>query len=122
MELTYRKANSSDLEDIIQLLAKDSLGSGREDDSQPINNAYVEAFKTVEHDANNDLLIFEVARNMIGILQITFIPGLTYIGSWRCTVAGVRIKDEYRGKGFGKLMFEHVLNIAREKGCKLVQH
>ena len=53
--------------------------------------------------------------------QLTFIPYLTHIGSWRCLIEGVRIHESFHGCGYGKQMFEHAINLAKVKGCKIVQ-
>lgn len=55
------------------------------------------------------------------MLQLTFIPYLTYGGSWRCLIEGVRIHSKYRGKGLGKRFLEQAIERARQRGCHLVQ-
>jgi ribosomal protein S18 acetylase RimI-like enzyme len=55
------------------------------------------------------------------MLQLTYIPYLTHIGSWRCLIEGVRIHEAYRGQGIGEQVFEHALKLAKARGCKLVQ-
>jgi GNAT superfamily N-acetyltransferase len=63
----------------------------------------------------------ESQHQLVGMLQLTFIPYLTHIGTWRCLIEGVRIHSAHRGKGYGELMFQQAIELAREKGCKLVQ-
>jgi len=55
------------------------------------------------------------------MLQLTFIPYLTHIGSWRCLVENVRIAKAYRGKGLGTDFFQWVIKRAEEKQCSIVQ-
>jgi GNAT superfamily N-acetyltransferase len=55
------------------------------------------------------------------MLQLTFIPYLTYIGSWRCLIEGVRIHSEFRGQGLGEQIFRWVIDRAKEKKCQLIQ-
>lgn len=121
MELKYRSAQFEDLENLVLLLANDPLGSKREDTTTPLNSAYVSAFQAITNDPNNELLVVELNDALVGMLQITFIPYLTHIGSWRCLIEGVRIHEEFRGHGFGEQMFQHAIKLAKEKGCNLVQ-
>ena len=55
------------------------------------------------------------------MLQITFIPNLTYQGSPRALIEGVRIAAALRGGGVGQRLFEWAIERARERGCRLVQ-
>lgn len=121
MELKYRSANFEDLESLVALLSNDLLGRKREDASVPLNSAYIEAFEAIVRDLNNELLVVELENSLVGMLQITFIPYLTHIGSWRCLIEGVRIHTDYRGQGFGEKIFEYAIEQARNKGCKIVQ-
>ncbi|MGR5059015.1 GNAT family N-acetyltransferase [Vibrio rotiferianus] len=121
MPLTYRSATFEDLTSLVALLANDPLGSKREDASSPLNQAYLFAFEAIDKDPNNQLLVVELEGALVGMLQLTFIPYLTHIGSWRCLIEGVRIHQDYRGRGFGEQMFEYAIKQAKDKGCQLVQ-
>ncbi|MCG9786839.1 GNAT family N-acetyltransferase [Vibrio mediterranei] len=121
MGLKYRSATLEDLESLVALLSNDSLGSQREDTSIPLNSGYLEAFEAIVRDPNNQLLVVEQENSLVGMLQITFIPYLTHIGSWRCLIEGVRIHSDFRGQGFGEQMFAHAIELARNKGCTIVQ-
>ena len=125
MKLHFREALIDDLSVIIKMLADDQLGSLREDDSIPIKDAYLNAFKTIDSDPNNELMVVETVvdseRAIVGMLQLTFIPYLTYKGSWRCLIEGVRIHKDYRGKGLGTQFFEWAIKRAKDRGCNIVQ-
>ncbi|MGX9416165.1 GNAT family N-acetyltransferase [Vibrio sp. WJH972] len=121
MELKYRAANFEDLTSLVALLSNDPLGSQREDPSIPLNNAYLKAFEAIVQNPDNQVLVVELKNTLVGMLQITLIPYLTHIGSWRCFIEGVRIHSDYRGQGLGQKMFEHAIEIARSKGCSIVQ-
>ncbi|OIN23235.1 GNAT family N-acetyltransferase [Vibrio barjaei] len=121
MGLKYRSATLEDLESLVALLSNDSLGSQREDTSIPLNSGYLEAFEAIVRDPNNQLLVVEQENSLVGMLQITFIPYLTHIGSWRCLIEGVRIHSDFRGQGFDEQMFAHAIELARNKGCTIVQ-
>ena len=121
MELKYRSAEFEDLESLVALLSNDPLGSKREDASIPLNRGYIEAFEAIARDPSNELLVVELEGALVGMLQLTFIPYLTHIGSWRCLIEGVRIHSDYRGQGFVEQMFGHAIELAKNKGCTIVQ-
>lgn len=125
MQLNYRQATQDDLPQIIQMLVDDQLGSSREDPSLPINQNYLDAFEIIDTDSNNELIVLvsDDAKKsaIIGILQLTYIPYLTYKGSWRCLIEGVRIHKDYRGQGLGTELFKWAIQRAKEKHCNIVQ-
>ena len=92
-----------------------------EDSSEPLNQSYLTAFDHITSDPNNELVIAEIKKGLVGMLQLTYIPYLTYIGSWRCLIEGVRIHKEFRGKGVGSRLLEWAVIRAKEKHCTIVQ-
>jgi len=116
-----REAVAADLPQLVAMLADDALGAQREDTSQPLNRAYCSAFQAIERDSNNLLLVAEIEQSIAAMLQLTFIPYLTHIGSWRCLIEGVRVHSDYRGRQLGRLLLESAIDSARDRGCRIVQ-
>lgn len=119
--LTYREARREDLVALVALLANDPLGSQREQFSTPLHPGYISAFEHIEKDPHNQLLVVTLMEQVVGVLQLTFIPYLTYMGSWRCLIEGVRVHADYRGRGYGEQMLRYAIAVAKAKGCRLVQ-
>ncbi len=88
MELTYRTAREEDLPQLVVMLADDQLGSTREDPSSPLNTGYLSAFQSIDSDPNNELVVVSIDSQIVGMLQLTFIPYLTYI--WVMALPGRR--------------------------------
>ena len=103
------------------MLADDDLGTTREDDPRNIGHYYYDAFDCIETDPNNELVVAEAEDEVVGMLQLTFIPYLTYRGSWRCLIEGVRVRASHRGRGIGRQMFEWAIEQGRTRNCRLVQ-
>ena len=120
-KLSYRKAKESDLPQLIKMLADDQLGASREDSSAPPNSAYIKAFKNINSDPNNKLIVVEINNMIIGMLQITYIPYLSHKGAWRCLIEAVRIHKNYRSQGFGSEVFKWAIEQAKNKKCHIVQ-
>ena len=121
MPLSFRIAAAGDLEALVEMLADDDLGAAREDNSRPLNQKYVDAFAAIDIDPNNELIVAEEGAVLVGMMQLTFLPYLSRLGAWRCLVESVRVRREYRGRGFGRAMFERAIARAREKDCEIVQ-
>ena len=58
---------------------------------------------------------------VVGVLQLTFIPSLTYQGGWRAQIEGVRVKSEFRSKRLGQNMLQWAIKRARERNCHMMQ-
>ena len=121
MELGYREARAQDLPTLLAMLADDSLGKQRELAEGPIPEAYKRALQRISTDPNNELVVAEWDGTTVGMLQITYIPYLTYQGSWRALIEGVRVQAEHRGRGIGRRMFTWAIERARLRGCAIVQ-
>ena len=119
--LNFREANESDMSALVDLLAEDVLGAKREDTSIPLNPNYPDAFHSIDADSNNELTVVESDGELVGMLQLTFIPYLTHIGSWRCLIEGVRIANTYRGKGLGTEFINWAIKRAKERRCSNVR-
>lgn len=121
MNLNYRKANKTDIPNLVNLLANDELGTTREDTSTPLNQRYIDAFDGIDKDPNNELTVVECGDELVGMLQLTFIPYLTHTGSWRCLIEGVRIAENYRGQGLGSEFIRWAIMRAKDRNCSIVQ-
>jgi len=117
----FRRARAADLPAIVAMLADDDLGAGREDASIPPNPRYVAAFEAIEQDSNQFLAVVEQDSQLVGCLQLSFIPGLSRLGLWRGQIESVRIASAFRGAGLGRAMFEWAIEQCRSQGCGLVQ-
>lgn len=106
---------------MVNLLSDDSLGIKREDISRPLNQKYYDAFEHINQDPNNELVVVENNGYMVGMLQLTFIPYLTHIGSWRCMIEGVRIERSFRSQGLGTKFIQWAIDRAKERNCNIVQ-
>ncbi len=118
-QLKLRQATADDVADIVQLLVDDPLGAKRENPGDP---AYDAAFAAIDRDPNNELWIIEGPdKRVLGVLQLTFIPGITHTAGMRAQIEGVRVADELTGQGVGTWFFRQMIERAREKGARLVQ-
>jgi GNAT superfamily N-acetyltransferase len=120
-ELTFRAARIEDLPAIIAMLADDILGKDREDSSTPPNPRYVSALQAILADPNQMQLVVVLNEELVGTMQLSFIPGIARMGAWRSQIEGVRTSAKHRGAGIGQKMFEWAVEESRKRGCSLVQ-
>ena len=102
--LEIRPAIAEDLPAIVSLLADDALGKTREDPGEPTKRAYLEAFAAIQRDENQLLAVAVSAGEVVGCLQLSFIPGLSRRGMWRGQIESVRIAAAQRGGGLGRVV------------------
>jgi len=120
--MNFRKAKKEDVSSIVEMLADDELGMKRENFLVPLPKEYLDAFSEINNDKNQELIVVESVDNeIIGTLQLSFIPYLTYRGGVRAQIEAVRIKKGIRGQGIGKEMFEWAIERARTRGAHLLQ-
>ncbi|MFO7194018.1 MAG: GNAT family N-acetyltransferase [Thermocrispum agreste] len=119
MTVTIRRAVADDVPEIVALLADDSLGAKREspDDLTP----YQVAFKAVDADPNQLLVVVEHEGAVVGTAQLSYIPGLSRRGALRAQIEGVRVRSDQRGTGLGERMMRWLIDTARERGADVVQ-
>ena len=120
-EVTFRRARAEDVPAIVRLLADDPLGRTRERDETPLPASYGTAFAAIDADPNQELVVACRGPRVVGVLQLTYLPSLTYQGSWRAQIEGVRGDAAERSRGLGRALFEWAIARSRERGCALLQ-
>ena len=118
-EPCLRRAVQADLPAIVQMLADDALGAARE--AAEVDDQHVAAFRAIEADPNQLLLVLDDGSAVVGCLQLSFIPGLSRHGAWRGQIEGVRVASSCRGQGLGRAMLDAAIAECRRRGCRLVQ-
>lgn len=121
MKTLFRKAEETDLSSVVRMLADDFLGLQRERYEDPLPDSYLKAFREIDADPNNELIVAELDGSVIGTLQLTYTPSISFQGGKRCTVESVRVDEKYRGQGIGREMMLWAIERAKEKGCVSMQ-
>ena len=119
-KLSTRHAVRQDLPRLLELIADDDLGKNREGVGSE-EACYTEAFERIAADDNQFLMVAELDGRIIAMQQVTFIPGLSRKGSTRAMIESVRVDGYLRGQGIGHWFIQQAIQLARERGCQLVQ-
>jgi GNAT superfamily N-acetyltransferase len=116
-----REAKREDLPTIVRMLADDPLGQKRHRVEDPLPQEYHAAFDAIAASPSNTLYVAEVDGEIVGTLQLTFIPGLDYLGAERMMIEAVRVARHRRNAGLGKAIITEAIEIARRRGCQRVE-
>ena len=119
--IAFRKAVADDLPAIVALLDDDALSKGREDPSLPLDPRYVAGFEAIDAHPNQLQVVAERDGEVIGTMQLSFLPGIAFRGGWRGQIEAVRIAGELRGQGLGGAMIDWAVERFRERGCHMAQ-
>lgn len=119
--LQIRPATADDVPAIVQLLADDQLGSTRETPTDPLPDAYLQAFAAIERQEGNQVVVAELDGRVVGTLQLTLLPHLAHQGAWRAQIEAVRVHREMRSQGLGEQLLRWAIDEARARDCRLVQ-
>lgn len=116
--VVIRQAAAADVPAIVEMLADDPLGARRE----RLGSArYAEAFAEIDADPRQVLAVAVSGDEVIGTLQLTFIPGLSRVGATRALIEAVRVRADHRGAGLGARLVEWAIEAARDRGAAMVQ-
>lgn len=109
-----RRAMPTDLDAIIRLLADDAISASRGDvASEEDAAAYASALERIILDPSNELVVAaDAAGTLVGMLQLTVIPGMSRQGSDRLLVEAVRVASAARSAGIGSALMRWVVDEA----------
>ncbi len=123
-DLTFRDAAPADIPVIIGL---SHAGDARGKDTPPLDPAtlgdprYRAAFDEITADPKHHLIVAEKNGEVVGTIQLSFIPGMPNFGMKRGLLENVHIRSDQRGSGLGTEMVTWAIERCREAGCGVVQ-
>jgi GNAT superfamily N-acetyltransferase len=107
---------------IVALLAADQLGATRDavDDENDLK-PYLEAFRSIDPDPAHLLIVAIDGTELVGTMQLSFLPGLARRGALRAQIEAVRVREDFRRQHLGTSMFTWAIEESGRRGCALVQ-
>jgi GNAT superfamily N-acetyltransferase len=120
-EVVLHLATAADLPALLRRLADDAAAQARGRYGAEVTPAVRQAFEDIERDPNNELWLGERDGEVIAMLQLTLIPGLSRGGMKRSLVETVRERADLRGRRIGEALMAHLEQRAKAAGCGLVQ-
>ena len=117
----FRQATPADLPALLRLLVDDAVAQARGGYAAEVTPEVRQAFDEIERDPSNELWLGEREGDIVAMLQLTLIPGLSRGGMKRALVEAVRVRADLRGQRVGEALMRHVEQRARAAGCGLMQ-
>ncbi len=114
---TIRRATEADLPRIVELLSQLSLDDDRDSPAEPLPESYRAAFRQIEADPRQQLLVAEVDGRVMATATLGIIPNLSYRGRPWAFVEGLVVDSSARGKGYGEALLRYAIEEARRAGC-----
>lgn len=118
MSVLFRDASIEDVPEVVALLRDDTLGGQREGSDL---SQYRHAFRLMQGEGNNTLVVGELAGRIIATYQLTFISGLSLRAARRAQIESARVAGDVRGQKIGEAMLSDAEMRGRDAGCGLLQ-
>jgi GNAT superfamily N-acetyltransferase len=120
--VVLRTATAADLTAVVDLIAADQLGATRDGVRDEADlTAYRAAFESIDADPAHLLIVADQGGEVVGTMQLSFLPGLARRGALRAQIEAVRVAQSQRGSGLGAAMMRWAIDEASRRGCALVQ-
>ena len=119
-DVIFRSALRGDVPAILELLDNDEISRSRVV-PEATDADFWKAFEAIDADPRNELIVADDGGEIVGTCQLTFTPSLSRRATERMTIEAVRVRADRRGAGLGRAMMLWALDVARERGCGLVQ-
>ena len=117
-KLIIRPARTEDLPVLVDMYQDLSLeGESREEVSQPLPEAYGQAFQQIEADPRQRLLVAEAGGRIVATLVLIIVPNLTHVGRPWAVIENVVVAHGERDRGCGEILMRHAIDEARRAGC-----
>jgi mycolipenoyl-CoA---2-(long-chain-fatty acyl)-trehalose mycolipenoyltransferase / long-chain-acyl-CoA---trehalose acyltransferase len=114
-----RRAQRTDVADIVALLSDDPIGAGRESTETA---RYEAAFDALARDPAQFLAVVRDDDGaVVGTMQLSIVPGLARSGATRLQVEGLRVAEPVRGIGLGTEMLTWAHDHGRARGASISQ-
>ncbi len=82
---------------------------------------YRRVFAEICADPRHELFVDEEKGQVVGTVVLLIIPNLSHSATPWALVENLVVGQKYRRSGLGKLLLEHVIARAKEKGCHRIE-
>lgn len=121
-QVVVRDATHHDVPRIVALYRTDELTRKHGDDvDAEVDPGYYVAFYSIGVDRRNRLLVAEVAGEILGSFQLTYVPDMQPDGREVAIIENVIVDAAARGSGVGSAMMQWAVEEGRAHGCSQVK-
>jgi len=120
--ISIRSATGEDIPRIIDLYDKLSIGTTRlEMERNPSPEDYLAVFEDIQADPGHELLVAEEDGEVKGSVVLLVVPNLSHRATPWALVENLIVDPGNRQKGIGRMLLEHVVELAKRRGCHRVE-
>jgi len=119
---TIRLATEKDIPRIVELYNELAIATTRvEQASNPSAEDYRRVFREICADPRHELFMAEDGGKIVGTVILIIVPNLSHGATPWALVENLVVTGGHRRRGTGKMLLEHVIARAREKGCHRIE-
>ena len=78
-------------------------------------------FADICADPRHELFVLEDQGEVVGTVVLLIVPNLSHSATPWALVENLVVSEKYRRRGFGRMLLEHSVFRARDKGCHRVE-
>jgi len=117
-----RLATEEDIPRILELYHELTIPLSQAEMSQSPSPDDVHAvFAEICADPRHELFVAEDQGDVVGTVVLLIVPNLSHSATPWALVENLVVGEKYRRRGFGKMLLEHVIARARERGCHRIE-
>ncbi len=80
-----------------------------------------EVFAEICADPRHEFFVAEDGGEVVGTVVLLIVPNLSHSATPRAVVDNLIVSEKYRRGGYGRMLLEHVIARAKEKGCHRIE-
>ena len=113
MDISIRKAEKSDLEDILILYSQPDMDNGKVLSIKEAESI----FERMKNYPDYNVYVAEYDNKIVGTFALAIMDNLANMGARSGLIEDVVVAASLHGKGIGKEMMEQAIKVCKGKGC-----
>ena len=120
--ITIRLATEKDIPSTVDLYHELTITTSQvEQGLNPSADDYRKVFREICADPRHELFVAEDGGRVVGSVILLIVPNLSHNATPWALVENLVVTAGHRRRGTGKMLLEHVISRAREKGCHRIE-
>jgi GNAT superfamily N-acetyltransferase len=117
-----RPAEEKDVPRIVELYRELTITDSQIEHSRnPSLADYQRVFAEIRSDPRQKLFVAEVQGEVVGTIELLIVPNLSHNGTPFAFLENLIVTEKHRKRGLGRMLLEHVVQLAKESGCHMVE-
>ena len=119
---SIRSATEKDIPRILELYNELIIHLSQiEQSRKPSDDDTHRVFAEISADPGHELYVAEEDGRVVGTIVLLVVPNLSHSATPWAVAENLVVTQSYRRRGIGRMLLEHAVARAREKGCYKIQ-